>query len=112
MLVVEGLREGKVARDKVGPTELAVYHHPRHGYNVPRMLEAMGQLRWRIEEAFKRIKHRLALEHLTGISWLAYRRISTVIEVVTGKKKSLIDIDPSDLDAALEKDKQPASRRN
>ena len=27
--------------------------------------------RWRIEEAFKRIKHRLALEHLTGISWLA-----------------------------------------
>ena len=27
--------------------------------------------RWRIEEAFKRIKHRLALEHLTGLSWLA-----------------------------------------
>ena len=27
--------------------------------------------RWRIEEAFKRIKHRLALEHLTGIAWLA-----------------------------------------
>jgi hypothetical protein len=27
--------------------------------------------RWRIEEAFKRITHRLALEHLTGISWLA-----------------------------------------
>lgn len=27
--------------------------------------------RWRIEEAFKRIKHRLNLEHLSGISWLA-----------------------------------------
>jgi hypothetical protein len=27
--------------------------------------------RWRIEEAFKRIKHRLALEQLSGISWLA-----------------------------------------
>ncbi len=27
--------------------------------------------RWRIEQAFKRIKHRLALEQLTGISWLA-----------------------------------------
>ena len=26
---------------------------------------------WRIEEALKRIKHRLALEHLTGSSWLA-----------------------------------------
>jgi hypothetical protein len=27
--------------------------------------------RWRIEEAFKRIKHRLALEQLSGMSWLA-----------------------------------------
>jgi hypothetical protein len=27
--------------------------------------------RWRIEEAFKRIKHRLALEQLSGVSWLA-----------------------------------------
>lgn len=27
--------------------------------------------RWRIEEAFKRIKHRLNLEHLSGISWPA-----------------------------------------
>jgi hypothetical protein len=27
--------------------------------------------RWRIEEAFKRIKHRLALEQLSGTSWLA-----------------------------------------
>jgi hypothetical protein len=27
--------------------------------------------RWRIEEAFKRIKHRLALEQLSGLSWLA-----------------------------------------
>jgi hypothetical protein len=51
-------------------------------------------------------------EQITGISWLAYRRISTVIEVVTGKKKSLIDIDPSDLDAALEKDKQLAMQKN
>jgi len=27
--------------------------------------------RWRVEEAFKRIKHRLNLEHLSGTSWLA-----------------------------------------
>jgi hypothetical protein len=27
--------------------------------------------RWRIEEAFKRIKHRLKLEHISGLSWLA-----------------------------------------
>lgn len=27
--------------------------------------------RWRIEEAFKRLKHRLNLEHLSGIKWLA-----------------------------------------
>ena len=27
--------------------------------------------RWRIEEAFKRIKHRLSLEHTSGLTWLA-----------------------------------------
>lgn len=27
--------------------------------------------RWRIEEAFKRIKHRLNLEHTSGLTWLA-----------------------------------------
>ncbi len=31
--------------------------------------------RWRIEEAFKRIKHRLKLEHLSGLSWLAAQPI-------------------------------------
>ncbi len=30
--------------------------------------------RWRIEEAFKRIKHRLNLEHTTGLSWHAARQ--------------------------------------
>lgn len=44
-------------------------------------------------------------EQITGLSWLAYRRVSTMIEVASGNKKSLIDIDPSELDAALEKDK-------
>lgn len=44
-------------------------------------------------------------EQITGISWLAYRRISTMIEIAAGNKKSLIDIDPAELDAALEKDK-------
>jgi hypothetical protein len=27
--------------------------------------------RWRIEEAFKRLKHRLCLEHASGLTWLA-----------------------------------------
>ena len=38
---------------------------------------AFGDLyhaRWRIEEAFKRIKHRLKLEHVTGFSWLAVQQ--------------------------------------
>jgi hypothetical protein len=30
--------------------------------------------RWRIEEAFKRLKHRLNLEHTSGLSWLAARQ--------------------------------------
>ena len=39
--------------------------------------EAFAQLyhsRWRIEEAFKRIKHRLGLEHSSGLSWHAARQ--------------------------------------
>jgi len=30
--------------------------------------------RWRLEEAFKRLKHRMALEHLSGLSQLAARQ--------------------------------------
>jgi hypothetical protein len=30
--------------------------------------------RWRIEEAYKRIKHRLQLEHTSGLSWHAARQ--------------------------------------
>jgi hypothetical protein len=32
---------------------------------------ALYHSRWRIEEAFKRLKHRLALENTSGLSWLA-----------------------------------------
>ncbi len=32
---------------------------------------ALYHSRWRIEEAFKRIKHRLNLEHTSGLTWLA-----------------------------------------
>ena len=32
---------------------------------------ALYHSRWRIEEAFKRLKHRLSLEHTSGLSWLA-----------------------------------------
>ncbi|MHA7971967.1 hypothetical protein [Rhizobium sp. CAU 1783] len=44
-------------------------------------------------------------EQIVGVSWLAFRRVSTMIEVASGNKKSLFAIDPSELDAALEKDK-------
>nr|WP_209948160.1 hypothetical protein [Rhizobium halophytocola] len=44
-------------------------------------------------------------EQITGISWLAYRRVATVIEVAVGAKTSLVTINPSELDAALEKDR-------
>ncbi len=44
-------------------------------------------------------------EQITGISWLAYRRVATAIEVIAGKTTSLIDINPSELDAALEMDR-------
>ena len=32
---------------------------------------ALYHCRWRIEEAFRRLKHRLALENTSGLSWLA-----------------------------------------
>jgi hypothetical protein len=32
---------------------------------------ALYHSRWRVEEAFKRIKHRLSLEHTSGLSWHA-----------------------------------------
>ena len=32
---------------------------------------ALYHSRWRIEEAFKRLKHRLSLEHTSGLNWLA-----------------------------------------
>lgn len=32
---------------------------------------ALYHSRWRIEEAFKRLKHRLALENTSGVSWLS-----------------------------------------
>lgn len=44
-------------------------------------------------------------EQITGISWLAYRRVATMIEVVAGKTMRLVHIDPSELDAALDMDR-------
>lgn len=35
------------------------------------MIASCYHSRWRIEEAFKRIQHRLGFEHLSGMSWLA-----------------------------------------
>ncbi len=39
--------------------------HPAESFNN------LYHSRWRIEEAFKRIKHRLSLEHTSGLNWLA-----------------------------------------
>jgi hypothetical protein len=49
-------------------------------------------------------------EQMEGLSWLAYRRIATLIEITHGPKTSLMTIDPSDLQDALEND-QAASKR-
>lgn len=47
-------------------------------------------------------------EQIMGISWLAYRRVSTVIEIASGQKTSLITIDGDELDEAIAQDKSPA----
>ncbi|KPF42753.1 hypothetical protein ACSV9I_05550 [Rhizobium sp. G187] len=46
-------------------------------------------------------------EQITGISWLAYRRVATTIEIPAGPKTSLVPIDAVELDAAIERDKAP-----
>ena len=35
---------------------------------------ALYHKRWRVEEAFKRVKHRLHLEHVTGLSWQCHQQ--------------------------------------
>lgn len=44
-------------------------------------------------------------EQIPGISWLAYRRVASMIEIVVNTKKSLITIDPTELETALEQDR-------
>ncbi|BCH61269.1 hypothetical protein RvVAR0630_38930 [Agrobacterium vitis] len=44
-------------------------------------------------------------EQITGIFWLAYRRVATLIEIAKGSTTSLVAIDNLDLDATIEKDR-------
>jgi ABC-2 type transport system permease protein len=50
----------EIARDKLGEIELAVYHHPGHGQNVARMLEAMKLALQMFSEAFSPYQFRQA----------------------------------------------------
>jgi ABC-2 type transport system permease protein len=50
----------EIARDKLGDIELAVYHHPGHGQNVARMLEAMKLSLQMFSEAFSPYQFRQA----------------------------------------------------
>jgi len=50
----------EIARDKLGDIELAVYHHPGHGQNVARMLEAMKLSLQTFSEAFSPYQFRQA----------------------------------------------------
>lgn len=51
-------------------------------------------------------------EQITGISWLAYRRTATLIEITVGQKRSLVTIDSDELDAAIERDKAASAPAN
>ncbi len=48
-------------------------------------------------------------EQITGISWLAYRRIATVIEIHAGQTTCRITIDGEELDAAVARDQADTS---
>lgn len=53
---------------KVRVLMTSLLNHTR--YPAPTFAELYHR-RWRIEEAFKRLKHRLSLEHTSGLTWLA-----------------------------------------
>lgn len=52
-------------------------------------------------------------ERIEGVSWLAYRRVATFIHLPAIGAQSLtsqvVQIDPTDLEAALKKDQQESS---
>jgi len=49
--------------------------------------------RWRVEETFKRLKHRLNLEHVTGLSQLAV--MQDVAAKVLCDMKTLVTLEPA-----------------
>lgn len=48
-------------------------------------------------------------EQITGISWLAYKRTATVIEIRAGLTTSRISVDGEELDAAMARDQAEAN---
>lgn len=44
-------------------------------------------------------------EQIPGIAWLAYRRVATLIDIISGPTISRIAIDNADLQAAIDKDR-------
>lgn len=75
---------------------------------------AFGDLyhaRWRIEEAFKRLKHRLKLEHLSGLSWLAAQQ-DFGAKLVGDNLNALAVYAAQPRDAAATADPAPAYKPN
>ncbi|MDH4440168.1 MAG: hypothetical protein QE284_07260 [Rhizobium sp.] len=48
-------------------------------------------------------------EQITGISWLAYKRIATVIEIRSGPMTHRITVDGEELEAAMARDQAEAT---
>ncbi|WP_454748272.1 hypothetical protein [Ciceribacter selenitireducens] len=48
-------------------------------------------------------------EQITGISWLAYKRTATVIEIRAGLTTSRIAVDGDELEAAMARDQADAN---
>lgn len=47
-------------------------------------------------------------ELIDSVSFIAYRRVATVLHLTTGGRTELVTIDPADLDAALAEDRRSA----
>ncbi|MCY1667692.1 hypothetical protein [Rhizobium sp. SL86] len=51
-------------------------------------------------------------EEITGLSWLAYRRISTLIEISRGSTTSMFSIDGVELESAIQNDQAVSDQRH
>jgi len=85
---------------------LDAQHYPAHAFS------ALYHRRWRVEEAFKRLKHRLRLEAATGRTHLAFQQDFAAKVLADNLHTVLTAPDQDDIASDDPKGHEPATRPN